>query len=244
MSLQSVIVGIRALILIPLSIFVLAVIATILIFSGVDERFINGPIARRWARIVLWLAAARVKVQGTDNIPSKQQPYIVVMNHQSNMDIPVLVHSLPLQVRFIGKIELKKVPVFGSALIRAGHFLIDRRDHQKAMEGIKAAGEAIKLRGVSIVFAPEGTRSKSGGLLPFKKGAFVMAIQTGIPILPVTLAGTGVSMPRGSLWARKTDVTVRIHKPVPTETLSYDDRDALSEKVRGIMEEGLTQSRV
>ena len=236
MGLHSLVIGGRALVLIPFSILVLASVATVLLFFRVREDFVNGPLAKQWARIVIWLAAARVVVHGTGNIPSIHEPYIVVMNHQSNMDIPVLVHSLPLQLRFIGKIELRKVPLFGRALPRAGHFLIDRSDHAKAMQGMKDVGQAIKTRGVSIVFAPEGTRSRDGSLLPFKKGAFVMAIETGIPILPVTIEGTRHSLPKGSLWARKADVTVTIHKPVASEGLSYEDRDVLSERVRGIME--------
>ena len=236
MGLHSIIVGVRAVIFIPFSIFVLGSVATILIFLRGGERIINGPVAKTWARIVVWLAAARVSVHGAGNIPSTEESYIVVMNHQSNMDIPVIVHSLPLQLRFIGKIELIKIPVFGSALIKSGHFLIDRSDHQKATEGARAAGEALKQRGVSVVFAPEGTRSSDGNLLPFKKGAFVMALETGIPILPITISGTRLSLAKGSLWARSADVTVTIHQPVPTESLSYDDRDELSEKVRGIIE--------
>ena len=239
MNPYSVIVGIRALIFIPFSIFILAGMATILAFLRVDERFINGPLAKCWASTVIWLAAARVIVIGAGNIPSREESYIVVTNHQSQMDIPVLVHSLPLQLRFIGKIELKKIPIFGNALIRAGHFLIDRSNHQKAMEGVWNAGEALKQRVVSVVFAPEGTRSSDGKLLPFKKGAFVMAIETGIPILPLTIEGTRFSLAKGSLWTRKADVTVTIHQPVLTGSLSYEDRDELSEKVRSIIEEPL-----
>lgn len=239
MGLHSVIVGVRALILIPFSIFVLGSVATVLLFFGVSEHFINGPVAKTWARAVIWLAAARVTVHGAGNIPSTEESYIVVMNHQSNMDIPVLIHALALQLRFIGKIELTKVPIFGSGLIKSGHFLINRSDHRKAMEGIRAAGEALRHRGVSVVFAPEGTRSGDGKLLPFKKGAFVIAIETGIPILPVTLDGTRFSLGKGSLWARNADVTVTIHQPVPTDALSYDDRDELSEKVKSIIERAL-----
>lgn len=243
MGLHSLIVGIRAAVLIPFSIMVLASVATIMIFLGLDARLVNGPLARRWARIVLWLAAARVTVHNAGPALSEGDSYIVVMNHQSNMDIPVLVHSLPLQLRFISKIELKKVPIFGSALIRAGHFLIDRRDHLKALEGMKVAGDALRQQGVSVVFAPEGTRSRDGNLLPFKKGAFVMAIETGIPILPVTINGTRVSLPKGSLWARKTRITVTVHEPVSTRGLTYDNRGELSAKVRGIMEKALGGDR-
>lgn len=239
MGLYSIIVGIRSLILIPFSIVVLACIGTVMLLVGIDEHRINGQLAKKWARFVLWLAAAEVTVRGIDNIPSLEKPYLVVINHQSNMDIPVLVHSLPLQLRFIGKIELKKIPIFGSAVLKAGHFLIDREDHHNAMEGIKSAGTALKERGVSIVFAPEGTRSTDGQLLPFKKGAFVMAIETGIPILPVTIDGTMLSLAKGSLWARKADVLVTILEPVLTDSLSYEDRDELLQKVRGEMERSL-----
>jgi len=244
MGLHSVIVGIRALILIPLSILILGSVATVLIFFRDGERIINGPVANTWARTVIWLAAARITVHGVGNIPSTGDSYIVVMNHQSNMDIPILVHSLPLQLRFIGKKELKKIPIFGSALIKAGHFLIDRGHHRKAMEGIKAAGKALRQRGVSVVFAPEGTRSTSSKLLTFKKGAFVMAIETGIPILPVTIDGTRNSLAKGSLWTRSADVIVQIHPPVPTASLSYGDRDELSEKIRSIMEKDLEERPV
>ena len=239
MGLHKIIVGIRALIGIPFSILALGSVATILIFLGADERYINGPLAKYWARAVLRLAAARVTVHGLSNISSAEESYIVIMNHQSNMDIPVIVHSLPFQLRFIGKIELKKVPIFGNALIRAGHFLIDRSNLQKAMSGIKASGEALKERGVSVVFAPEGTRSSDGKLLPFKKGGFVMAIETGIQILPVTINGTKQSLAKGSLWTRSADVEVTINPPVPTGSYSYDDREKLSEKVKSIMEKSL-----
>ena len=244
MDLRAALIGVRSLIFIPLSVLILAVAATVMALLRVDERTINGPLAKRWARLVLWLAAADIKIRGTENIPSEKDSYIVVMNHQSNMDIPVLQYSLPLQLRFVGKIELTKIPVFGSALIKAGHFLIDRRNHEKAMEGMRSVGKVLMQRGVSVVFAPEGTRSRDGTLLPFKKGAFVMAVETGIPILPVTINGTRSSLAKGSLWARKTEVTVTIHEPVATGSLSYDDRDVLLRKVRGIMEETLLESKI
>ena len=239
MALHSLLVGIRSLILIPFSVFMLAAIATVMVLLRVEERIINGKMAKRWARLVLWLAAADVTVTGLEKIPSLDSSYIVVMNHQSQMDIPVLQYSLPNQLRYIGKIELKKIPIFGSALIRAGHFLIDREDHQKAMEGLKGVGEKLKERGVSVVFAPEGTRSGDGRLLPFKKGAFVMAVETGIPILPVTIDGTRNSLAKGSLWVKKAEVKVTIHEPVLTESMTYENRDELLEKVRRIMKRTL-----
>ena len=143
MGLYAIIIGVRALIFIPLSVMLLAIAAIVMLFLKFNENTVNA-LGKPWARFVLWLAAADVTVKGADRIPSsKKGPYLVVMNHQSNMDIPVLVHSLPIQVRFIGKIELKKIPVFGSALLKAGHILIDRRDHQNAMEGLKMSFRSL-----------------------------------------------------------------------------------------------------
>ena len=239
MGIHSFLIGIRALIFIPLSTLVVASTAIILAFIKVDDRFVNGPLLKHWSSFALWLAAAKVTVKGKENIPSLDGSYIVVMNHQSNMDIPVLINSMPLQLRFIGKIELRKIPIFGTGLIRGGHFLIDRKDHEKAMAGIQEAGQVLQQQGLSVVFAPEGTRSPDGQLLPFKKGAFVMAIETGIPLLPVTIDGSTRSLPKGSLWAKRTGITVTIHEPIPTSSLVYEDRTELTEKVKGIMERTL-----
>jgi 1-acyl-sn-glycerol-3-phosphate acyltransferase len=249
MGIYSFLVGLRSLIFIPVSVLALATSAIVLAFLKVDERYINGPLARKWAAVVVWLAAAKVTVKGTENVPLpdgdsySDRSYIVLMNHQSNMDIPVLLHAVPLQMRFIGKIELKKVPVFGTACLRAGHFLIDRKNHDKAMAGIREAGHVLQHRGLSVMFAPEGTRSPDGQLLPFKKGAFVMGIETGIPLLPVTIHGTTRSLKKGSLWAKRAEITVTIHEPVPTADLTYEDRNELSEKVRGMMEKTLEEGK-
>jgi len=161
------------------------------------------------------------------------------MNHQSQLDIPVLVHAVPLQLRFVGKKELMKIPVFGRAVIRMGHVLIDRKDRENSLAGFDTLAEEISRLGVSVVVAPEGTRSADGRLLPLKKGAFVMAIDLGLSILPVTIRGTRKAMPKGDVTSIGGDVEVIIDSPIPTSNMSYDDRLQLMADVQGIIERNL-----
>ena len=196
-------------------------------------------IGMTWTRFMLMLAGTRFKVIGVENLKTQDGPYVVVMNHQSYMDIPVIVQGLPFQVRFVSKRELLKIPFFGSAARRCGSIFIERSDRKDALSGLRAVGRTLKELGVSVVLAPEGTRSPDGRLLPFKKGAFVIAIEVGLPILPVTIEGTRKIMPKGSLSPSGGDVTLTIGKPVPTSDYSYKDRDILVEKVRSIMEDQL-----
>jgi len=239
MDIYSIFIAVRALLLVPLITVLGSILGVIVSYFDNDGRFFHLRVVRPWARAVLWLAGAHVTIYGQENANQENISCIVVMNHQSNLDIPLIVHSVPLQLKFIGKIELQRIPIFGTAVARSGHFFINRNDHQAALEGIKAAGESVREKGMSLVFAPEGTRSADGRLLPFKKGAFVMAIETGLPILPVTIDGTTRRLPKGSLRARAGPVKVTIHPMVSTKGLNYDDRDGLVEKVRKIIEKRL-----
>jgi 1-acyl-sn-glycerol-3-phosphate acyltransferase len=240
MGVYSSFISARALILVPLLTALGSILAVPISYFDRDGRFFHRFIARSWARAILWLAGVRVTVDGLDNIPQSEQSCIVVMNHQSHLDIPLIVHSVPLQLRFIAKIELKRVPVFGSAILRSGHFFVERQDHRHALEGIKAAGESVNDKNLSLVFAPEGTRSPDGRMLPFKKGAFVMSIEADLPILPVSIIGTAQRLPKGSLHARSGPVRVVIHPMLFPSGLTYNDRDFLTEKVRKIIEKPLT----
>ncbi|UCG38279.1 MAG: 1-acyl-sn-glycerol-3-phosphate acyltransferase [bacterium] len=231
MGLKSLIIGTRAVLLIPLVTAFSGLLAILASYFDPDAKFIYPRIGKRWARVVLWLAAARVTIKGLENFPPPGQPCIIVMNHQSNLDIPLMVFSMPMAPRFIGKIELSRIPVFGGAAHRTGQIFIDRSDHEKALEGIRHAARAVKEKGHSVIIAPEGTRSADGRLRPFKKGAFVMAIEMGLPILPVVIEGTHRVLPKGSLWSRGGPVTVTILQKVSTEGLSYDQRDALAGEV-------------
>jgi 1-acyl-sn-glycerol-3-phosphate acyltransferase len=168
-------------------------------------------------------------VSGAGNIPDG--PAVFVANHVSFVDIWVLVALLPGTVRFLAKRELLHVPVFGWAMRSAGHIPIDRKNRKAAVDACGEAGGMIRDGTSAIVFG-EGTRSRTGELLPLKKGAFVLAIQAGVPVVPVYLEGTYAVLPKGTLALKRGPIEMRVGQPISTRGLSYADRDALSARCR------------
>ena len=204
-------------------------------------RFTYNYIARLWAWINLTLTGVRVKVIGREKIDLKK-PFIVMTNHQSNLDVLALATRLPLQLRWVAKRELLKVPIFGLAIKRMGMIFIDRKDPEKAHEDMKVAGEKIRS-GLTVIIFPEGTRSKDGKLLEFKKGGFVMALQTKTPILPITINGSRFCLPKGGLFSLKPGrIELIIHDLVEVAGLTIEDRDRLLTNVRKVIEGGLDLS--
>lgn len=175
-------------------------------------------------------AGVKVTVEGAEHIP-KDQPVVFVSNHQSWFDIISLAANLPGYPRFVYKKEMAKIPILGEALKRAGHILIDRQNRQKAFEAYEEAARVIR-EGMSAVVFPEGTRSRTGELLPFKKGPFVLAIASQVPLVPVFCAGTFGIMPKGSMRVRPHPVTLRLGEPIETKGLTYDDREDLLRRTR------------
>jgi 1-acyl-sn-glycerol-3-phosphate acyltransferase len=143
----------------------------------------------RWGRAILRATRVKVEVEGLEHLPA-DGPAIVVANHESWFDVFALVAHLPVDYRFVGKIELTRVPLFGRAWLAAGHIAIDRGDRQKAIESLQRAGEILHREGAVVVMFPEGTRTRDGNLLPFKKGAFVLAAQSQVPLVPVGISGS------------------------------------------------------
>ena len=238
-SLHRWFIGVRSLILVfPITIF-LSACAVIACFFDRGGMKVYRYIVRFWARIILFVTGIKVKTTGLDSINREGGPFVVIMNHQSQLDIPVLVHAVPLQLRFVGKEELMKIPIFGRAVTRMGHVLIDRKDREHSLAGFDTLAAGIRRLGFSVVVAPEGTRSADGGLLPFKKGAFVMAIDLGLPILPVTIRGTRKAMPKSDITSIGGEVEVIIDSPIPTSDMSYDDRLELMADARGVIEGNL-----
>ncbi len=166
-----------------------------------------------WAHRVVAHAGARVRVQGLSN-REPGRAYVIMSNHQSNFDVPVLYYALGAEMRMVGKKELFNVPLFGRAMRRAGFIAVDRTDHARAIASMERVRDSV-LRGMSIYLAPEGTRSKTGELGAFKKGGFLVAQQTGTPILPVSLRGTRDVLPSHSPFpTRGIDVDVVVHPPL------------------------------
>ncbi|MCI0480101.1 MAG: 1-acyl-sn-glycerol-3-phosphate acyltransferase [Candidatus Dadabacteria bacterium] len=219
------------------------IVILILLIPHLDKgaRFTYRYLALLWAWINLATSGVRVKVVGREKVDRKKS-YIVMANHQSNFDVLALATRLPLQLRWVAKRELMKVPIFGFAIKKMGMIIIDRKDPEKAYESMRAADEKIKS-GLSVIILPEGTRSRNGKLLEFKKGGFVMALQTKTPILPITINGSRFCLPKGGLFSlRPGKIQMIIHDIVDVAGLTIEDRDRLSAEVRKVIEAGLNLS--
>jgi 1-acyl-sn-glycerol-3-phosphate acyltransferase len=182
-----------------------------------------------WARQVLRAAGTPVQVEGLERIPGG--PVVYASNHSSMFDIWALSASLPGSTRFVAKQELGRVPFVGPAMVRAGHILIDRDVKKHAFEAYERAAQTIR-RGFSAVVFPEGTRSRSGELLPFKNAPFALAIAAQVPILPVYVHNTFEILPKGAWVLRPRPIRILIGDPIATAGLTRGDRDTLRERVR------------
>ena len=180
--------------------------------------------------LALRLAGIRYRVAGREHVPATRA-VVFCANHQSNVDPPVLFKALHRRLYFLYKAELSKLPILGYMFDAGGFVPIERSNREEAMASIRRGAASIR-QGHSFLIFPEGTRSRTDALLPFKKGGFIMAIQAQAPILPVAISGGRAAMRRGSwmLWPAR--VTVRIGEPVDTAGLTADDRDRLIAIVR------------
>ena len=204
------------------------VLGTISLFSTLFDR--SGNVAHRcaraWARLILRTTGVRVRVSGLEHLQPGRS-YVLASNHQSIYDIPILFSAIPMQLRIVAKQSLGRIPFLGWHLHRAGHLLVDRRrpgpDIVRKMR--RLVGESSSL----IVF-PEGTRSVDGTLKRFKKGPFLVAIDAGLPVVPVSVAGSRHVMKKGRLTVSPGEVQLTLHEPIPTagvarhQVLEFADR--------------------
>lgn len=187
--------------------------------------------ARRWARSLLTAGRIRVTVEGIEAIDPNGS-YVIASNHLSYMDTPVILANIPVQFRFLAKRGLFQIPFLGTHLKRAGHIPVPREDPRAAVRTMTAAAETIRTRGISMLIFPEGGRSPSGKLQPFKDGAAFIAIKAGVPIVPIALIGTYEILPFGGARIRSGRVTLRAGDPIPTAELALRDRSALTARLR------------
>lgn len=168
--------------------------------------------ARFWSVWCLRMAGIRLVVTGLDQVPT-EGPVIYMGNHQGNFDIHVLAVAIPRLFSWIAKEELFRVPVFGAAMRRAGYIPLDRSGGRKALKSMKLAAERI-ASGTSVVIFPEGTRTMDGSLLPFKRGAFMLAVKAGVPIVPFTINGSRERNPRNRIELRPGTISVSFAPPI------------------------------
>jgi 1-acyl-sn-glycerol-3-phosphate acyltransferase len=180
-------------------------------------------------RLALTLSGIRYRVAGRDHVPSRA--VVFCANHQSNVDPPVLFEALHPRVHILYKAELNAVPLLARAFRVGGFIPVDRRNKEAAMRSIEAGAASIRS-GNSFLIFPEGTRSRTADLLPFKKGGFIMAIKAQAPIVPVAVQGGRAAMRKGSRIVRPVTVSVRIGEPIDTAGLALGERDALIAQTR------------
>jgi len=192
--------------------------------------------AQWWAWLNLKLVCARVTIEGFDHLDPRRS-YVFVSNHRSNLDVLALIASLwEFQLRWVAKEELFRIPLFGWGLRATKQILVNRADHAQAMASLAEAKKRMH-DGISVVFFPEGTRGGSGTMLPFKKGSFVFALETGAPIVPIAISGTERLLPRAAWTVQHGgEIRVALCPPIETASRSRDDRDALLAEVRAVIE--------
>lgn len=193
-------------------------------------------IARTWASIHLKVAGVSVLLKGADNVA--RPPFLLMSNHQSALDIYVLLAAMPISFKFVAKRELFRIPLFGWAIKKAGYISIDRANPREALKAIEEA--AGKLReGTPVLIFPEGHRSHDGKLLPFMKGAFSLASRAGVPVVPLAIIGSSTLQPSGSILsapAHKGQVTISVGKPILLEGKGLSYKAVLMEEVRNAIE--------
>lgn len=180
-----------------------------------------------WSPSILRLAGARVEVARMPPLPDG--PLIFASNHESALDILALLATLPRPIRFIAKEELFRIPVFGWYLAIGGHVRVDRRNHSRALATLRRAGEIVRA-GTSLIVFPEGTRSTDGRVHAFKKGPFVVAMEAGVPVVPVAISGAGRVTPKKQIAV--VPGTIRIALADPVDPGLCSDKDALLVEVR------------
>ncbi len=203
------------------------------IFAGIfriKSRPLYDWTTQDWARWNLWAAGTPIDLQGLERVP-RGTPVVYASNHSSMFDIWALSLVLPGSTRFVAKAELARIPVMGPAMLRAGHVTIDRFNRARAFEAYDRAAATIKS-GISTIVFPEGTRSRTGDLLPFKNAPFGLALAAQVPIVPVYVHNTFQIMPKGAWRLRRLPIRIRIGEPIPTVGMTLDDREALRDTVR------------
>ena len=201
---------------------------------GVPVTFATGKIdflyalAMKIARAGMRLGGIRVEVRGSEHLDATKT-YLFMSNHTSNVDPPIVIPAIPIRTSVLAKKEVFRIPVLGYVMRLAKLVPVDRKNRDAAVDSMHRAAEVLQ-QGISMTVFPEGTRSFDGQLLPFKKGPFYLALEAGVPVVPMTISGTHAIMPKGRLAIRPGTATVTFHPPVDPK--QFQDREVLAEAVR------------
>jgi 1-acyl-sn-glycerol-3-phosphate acyltransferase len=194
--------------------------------------------ARSWSRWMIWASGSHVVVEGMEHIRA-DRAQIIASNHQSWFDVWALAAIIPKRYRFIAKEELRKIPIFGRAWSSAGHISVNRQDRTQAIKALDEAAALMRDDHSAVVIFPEGTRSPTGELLPFKKGAFMMALRTGIEIVPTAVLGGRAVQKKGDWRVRPGRIIVRFGPAVDSSRFDENHREELMTTVRERIEQML-----
>lgn len=214
---------------------ILAVVFSVL-FNARIGSYIGGVI---WSRVNAFAIPMIPRIKGRSNI-AKNQSYIVISNHQSHFDVFLIYGWIGLDIKFIMKTELKKIPGLGMGSEKVGHIFLDRSNSRAAVESLAIAKKRL-VNGTSVVFFPEGTRSLTGKVGNFKRGGFKLALELGLPILPVTVINTRKVLPANSLDLNPGFVELIIHKPVCIDGYTDENMGELIQNVKEIISSALTE---
>ena len=196
------------------------------------------PVIRLWARGILWGAGIDIRAEGIERI-ERSRRYIFIANHHSYFDIPCILAAIPQPIRFMAKKSLFSIPLFGWALSRAGFIPIDRKNRRTAVKSFDLAVERIR-KGNTVVVFPEEGRSRELAMRPFQRGAFLLAIRSELPILPLAIDGTYEVLRVGAKRITPGVVTIRVGTEIETAGVSVRAKDTLLEQSRGQIEGMLT----
>lgn len=200
----------------------------VLLVTGGNRRIPLRMASRLWAPGLLLGAGAELRVEGLERVDFSG-PHVFVANHQSIIDVCALFRTLPVPIRFVIKQELAKVPFIGWYARAMGMVFIERGHVREAAGRLHAVASLLRA-GESLCAFPEGTRSRSGSVRPFKGGAFQVALQAGVPVVPIAIEGSGMVLPASGFRVRPGKITVRVGEPIPTAGLHAGDRHALAQR--------------
>jgi 1-acyl-sn-glycerol-3-phosphate acyltransferase len=219
----------RALLVVPFALLLTLFISIMALFWTLvlrrDANSVQG-LAAWWAKSICAASGVVVSVTGTEKLDA-EKPYIFAANHQSQFDIFALQGFLGVDFRWLAKKELFQVPIWGHAMRRAGYIPVDRSRGRQALKSLGEAAQKIAA-GTSVIIFPEGTRTKDGKMQDFKAGAMVLAIKSGVDIVPVAIKGTYEILPKGKLLINPGNVSIRVGNPITTKNYTSKDKHGLA----------------